>query len=62
MNTADPKAFNTSPLPRRPVSHIPREQTAAEKLRRHAMALMRELAQQYPGEYADIGKELLPRK
>lgn len=43
----------------RPVKHIPREQTPDERLRRIAISMMRELARQYPKEFADVGRELI---
>lgn len=38
---------------------IPKSQTPAEKLRRHAICMMRELAKQYPKDYQEIGRELV---
>ena len=39
---------------------IPRDQTPAERLRRLAISMMREMIRQYPKEATEIVKELLP--
>ena len=43
-----------------PVRVVPREQTAEEKLRRVAISMMRTLARDWPKEYGEIGRELVP--